>query len=227
MHITFLDSPSCSTYGRLNQELFRFIPPAPFSFCSKAFAFNNFLFHLMLRFLWRENATFAISRHYRRFDVFEEAEANKAAGKYNNESIDYQINFYKREGLTRYSEAKLPITSGRSLSCFLFFSLFVSQNLPFPYPTSADVPEGCVIIREHIPITNLFTCLWFNEVDRFTSRDQLSFSIVRDRVMAKTNWTVNMFLDCERRNFVLQVIFFYPKMEISSFLCVLAFFPFL
>nr|GMC72548.1 uncharacterized protein LOC109188334 [Ipomoea batatas]GMC76644.1 uncharacterized protein LOC109188334 [Ipomoea batatas]GME02714.1 uncharacterized protein LOC109188334 [Ipomoea batatas] len=132
----------------------------------------------MLRFLWRENATFAISRHYRRFDVFEEAEANKAAGKYNNESIDYQINFYKREGLTRYSEAKLPITS--------------------------DVPEGCVIIREHIPITNLFTCLWFNEVDRFTSRDQLSFSIVRDRVMAKTNWTVNMFLDCERRNFVLQ-----------------------
>nr|GMD29682.1 uncharacterized protein LOC109188334 [Ipomoea batatas] len=135
-------------------------------------------YQILERFLWRENATFAISRHYRRFDVFEEAEANKAAGKYNNESIDYQINFYKREGLTRYSEAKLPITS--------------------------DVPEGCVIIREHIPITNLFTCLWFNEVDRFTSRDQLSFSIVRDRVMAKTNWTVNMFLDCERRNFVLQ-----------------------
>nr|GLL22667.1 uncharacterized protein LOC109188334 [Ipomoea trifida] len=148
----------------------------------------------MLRFLWRENATFAISRHYRRFDVFEEAEANKAAGKYNNESIDYQINFYKREGLTRYSEAKLPITS--------------------------DVPEGCVIIREHIPITNLFTCLWFNEVDRFTSRDQLSFSIVRDRVMAKTNWTVNMFLDCERRNFVLQcnaICLYLSEISVSAF----------
>ncbi|XP_059662647.1 probable hexosyltransferase MUCI70 isoform X2 [Cornus florida] len=135
-------------------------------------------YQILERFLWRQNATFAISRHYRRFDVFVEAEANKAAGKYDNASIDYQIDFYKKEGLTPYSEAKLPLTS--------------------------DVPEGCVIIREHIPITNLFTCLWFNEVDRFTSRDQLSFSTVRDRIMAKVNWSVSMFMDCERRNFVIQ-----------------------
>ncbi|KAJ6801720.1 uncharacterized protein M6B38_195760 [Iris pallida] len=135
-------------------------------------------YQILERFLWRKNATFAISRHYRRFDVFVEAEANKAAGKYDNSSIDYQIEFYKKEGLTHYSEAKLPITS--------------------------DVPEGCVIIREHIPITNLFTCLWFNEVDRFTSRDQLSFSTVRDRIMSKVDWAVNMFMDCERRNFVVQ-----------------------
>ena len=74
---------------------------------------------------------------------------------------------------------------------------------------SADVPEGCVIIREHVPISNLFTCLWYNEVDRFTSRDQISFSTVRDKIMAKTNWSINMFLDCERRNFVVQVIYFY------------------
>lgn len=73
--------------------------------------------------------------------------------------------------------------------------------------TSPDVPEGCVIVREHIPITNLFSCLWFNEVDRFTSRDQLSFSTVRDKVAAKVNWSINMFLDCERRNFVIQVAF--------------------
>lgn len=71
--------------------------------------FSSFSF----RFLWRENATFAISRHYRRFDVFEEAEANKGARKYNNASIDFQVDFYKNEGLTPYSEAKLPITSGR------------------------------------------------------------------------------------------------------------------
>ncbi|XP_020577199.1 uncharacterized protein LOC110022525 isoform X2 [Phalaenopsis equestris] len=135
-------------------------------------------YQVLERFLWRRHASFAISRHYRRFDVFEEAEANKAAGKYNNASIDYQIEFYKREGLTHYSELKLPITS--------------------------DVPEGCVIIREHIPITNLFTCIWFNEVDRFTSRDQLSFSTVRDRIRLKVNWTVDMFMDCERRNFVIQ-----------------------
>ncbi|KAJ6935522.1 hypothetical protein NC652_010515 [Populus alba x Populus x berolinensis] len=135
-------------------------------------------YQILERHLWRKNATFAISRHYRRFDVFMEAEANKAAGKYENASIDFQVEFYKKEGLTPYSEAKLPITS--------------------------DVPEGCVVIREHVPISNLFTCLWFNEVDRFTSRDQISFSIVRDKIHEKTNWTVNMFLDCERRNFVVQ-----------------------
>ncbi|WOH11855.1 hypothetical protein DCAR_0831351 [Daucus carota subsp. sativus] len=135
-------------------------------------------YQILERFLWRKNASFAISRHYRRFDVFVEAEANKAAAKYDNASIDFQVDFYRREGLTPYSEAKLPITS--------------------------DVPEGCVIIKEHIPIANLFSCLWFNEVDRFTPRDQISFSTVRDKIMSKTNWTVNMFLDCERRNFVVQ-----------------------
>lgn len=133
---------------------------------------------LLERFLWRKNATFAISRHYKRFDVFEEAEANKAAGKYDNASIDSQIVFYRNEGLTHYSPAKLPVTS--------------------------DVPEGCVIIREHIPITNLFTCLWFNEVDRFTPRDQISFSTVRDKIRGKVGWMPQMFLDCERRNFVVQ-----------------------
>ncbi|KAI3498774.1 hypothetical protein L1887_34558 [Cichorium endivia] len=135
-------------------------------------------YQILERFLWRKNASFAISRHYKRFDVFVEAEANKAASKYDNASIDFQINFYKTEGLTPYSEAKLPIRS--------------------------DVPEGCVVIREHIPISNLFTCLWFNEVDRFTSRDQISFSTVRDKIMSKTNWTVHMFWDCQRRNFVVQ-----------------------
>uniref|UniRef100_A0A2P2NMF2 TOD1/MUCI70 glycosyltransferase-like domain-containing protein n=1 Tax=Rhizophora mucronata TaxID=61149 RepID=A0A2P2NMF2_RHIMU len=28
--------------------------------------------------------------------------------------------------------------------------------------------------------------------------------MVRDKIQAKTNWTVNMFLDCQRRNFVIQ-----------------------
>lgn len=70
----------------------------------------------------------------------------------------------------------------------------------------ADVPEGCVIVREHVPISNLFTCLWFNEVDRFTSRDQISFSTVRDKVLSRVDFHFHMFLDCERRNFVIQVI---------------------
>ncbi|KAJ1405453.1 hypothetical protein SESBI_25807 [Sesbania bispinosa] len=67
-----------------------------------------------------------------------------------------------------------------------------------------NVPEGCVIVREHVPISNLFTCLWFNEVDRFTSRDQISFSTVRDKILSRVDFHFNMFLDCERRNFVIQ-----------------------
>ncbi|XP_073056027.1 probable hexosyltransferase MUCI70 [Primulina eburnea] len=135
-------------------------------------------YQILERFLWRKNASFAISRHYRRFDVFVEAEANKAAGKYENASIDFQIEFYKKEGLTPFSADKFPITS--------------------------DVPEGCVIVREHVPISNLFTCLWFNEVDRFTPRDQISFATVRVKIWLKTNYRIDMFLDCERRNFVIQ-----------------------
>lgn len=39
-----------------------------------------------------------------------------------------------------------------------------------------DVPEGSFIVRAHTPMSNLFSCLWFNEVERFTPRDQLSFT---------------------------------------------------
>lgn len=80
-----------------------------------------------VRFLWRKNASFAISRHYKRFDVFVEAEANKAAAKFDNASIDFQVEFYKKEGLTPYSRAKLPITSGKYVVIFflIFFTFFL------------------------------------------------------------------------------------------------------
>lgn len=174
--------------------------------------------------MWRKNASFAISKHYKRFDVFVEAEANKAAAKYDNASIDFQTEFYKKEGLTPYSLDKLPITSGRAFFLWFLFSCNDFSHLEVLlfefwvdwccwFCWSPDVPEGCVIVKEHIPIANLFTCLWFNEVDRFTSRDQISFSTVRDKIHSKTNYTINMFLDCERRNFVVQVkillLFFY------------------
>ena len=90
---------------------------------------------------------------------------------------------------------------------FRMFLLTIEGIWPFPcyLVVGTDVPEGCVIIREHNLITNLFTCLWFNEVDRFTSRDQLSFAIVRNKLTEKVDWGFSMFLDCERRNFVVQV----------------------
>lgn len=135
-------------------------------------------YQVVERFLWRRKVNFAISRHYKRVDVFEEAEANRAAGKYSNNSINAQVDFYRSEGLVPYNRMK---------------SFFPS-----------DVPEGCVIVRDHTPVTNLFTCLWFNEVDRFTSRDQLSFAVVRDQFTERIPFRLSMFLDCERRNFVVQ-----------------------
>ncbi|KAI8007655.1 hypothetical protein LOK49_LG07G02385 [Camellia lanceoleosa] len=41
---------------------------------------------------------------------------------------------------------------------------------------SPNVPEGSFIVRAHTPMSNLFSCLWFNEVNCFTSCDQLSFA---------------------------------------------------
>lgn len=56
-----------------------------------------------------------------------------------------------------------------------------------------------MIVREHTASTNLFMCLWFNEVVRFTSRDQLSFPYVLRRLnMTK----VNMFPVCTRKDLV-------------------------
>nr|CAD1822210.1 unnamed protein product [Ananas comosus var. bracteatus] len=115
---------------------------------------------ILERYLWRHKYSQAISKHYRRFDVFEEGLANMVAGN--------------------------------------------TTTLPLFANSKSDVPEGCVIIREHTPLTNLFSCLWFNEVDRFTSRDQLSFAIVRNKINASVGWLPYMFPDCERRNFVIQ-----------------------
>lgn len=86
----------------------------------------------IVRFLWRQNANFAISKHYRRYDVFEEAEANRAAGKYDNSSINEQVDFYIKEGLQPYSEAKLPITSGRSFHVCALICKLMCENCCIP-----------------------------------------------------------------------------------------------
>ena len=39
------------------------------------------------------------------------------------------------------------------------------------------------MLRAHTPLTDLFSCLWFNENVRFSPRDQLSFALVRDRLL--------------------------------------------
>ncbi|KAK2991388.1 hypothetical protein RJ640_007852, partial [Escallonia rubra] len=102
-------------------------------------------------FLWRRGSEFAISNHYLRHCVWEEVLQNKRLNKYNHTAIDEQFMFYQSDGLTKFDPS--------------------DPNTPLP----SYVPEGSVIVRAHTPMSNLFACLWFNEVDRFTSRDQLSF----------------------------------------------------
>ena len=59
--------------------------------------------------------------------------------------------------------------------------------------------EASVIVRDHAPSTNLFMCLWFNEVVRFTSRDQLSFPYVLRRLRPPG---VHLFPVCARKDLV-------------------------
>ncbi|XP_061366600.1 uncharacterized protein LOC133309793 [Gastrolobium bilobum] len=130
-------------------------------------------------FLWRKGYEFAISNHYDRHCVWEEVAQNKKLNKYNHTVIDEQFSFYRADGLERFNAS--------------------DPNKLLP----SNVPEGSFIIRAHTPMSNLFSCLWFNEVDRFTPRDQLSFAYTYQklkRMNPDKPFHLNMFKDCERRH---------------------------
>ncbi|KAL5704202.1 hypothetical protein ACHQM5_022660 [Ranunculus cassubicifolius] len=130
-------------------------------------------------FLWRKGYEYAISKHYRRHCVWEEVEQNKKLNKFNHTIIDQQFLFYQADGLKRFNSS--------------------DPNKPLP----SNVPEGSFIVRAHTPMSNLFSCLWYNEVDRFTPRDQLSFAYVYNklrRMNPEKPFYFNMFKDCERRS---------------------------
>ncbi|KAL6191954.1 hypothetical protein ACLB2K_038343 [Fragaria x ananassa] len=82
--------------------------------------------------------------------VWEEVAQSKNLNKYNHTIVDEQFAFYQDDGLTRFN------------------ALDPNKLLP------SNVPEDSFIIGAHTPMSNLFSCLWFNEVERFTPRDQLS-----------------------------------------------------
>ncbi|ESQ33332.1 hypothetical protein EUTSA_v10006981mg [Eutrema salsugineum] len=129
-------------------------------------------------FLWRKGHEYAISNHYDRHCLWEEVAQNKKLNKYNHTVIDQQFEFYKADGLTRFNASD-----------------------PFKLLPS-NVPEGSFIVRAHTPMSNLFSCLWFNEVERFTPRDQLSFAYTYQklrRMNPEKPFNLHMFKDCERR----------------------------
>ncbi|CAO2838457.1 unnamed protein product [Amaranthus hypochondriacus] len=136
---------------------------------------------ILEHFLWQTKSEYAISKHYDRQCVWEEVLQNKRLNKYDHTAIDEQFKFYQSDGLTKFNAS--------------------DPHMPLP----SYVPEGSFIIRAHTPMSNLFSCLWFNEVDRFTSRDQLSFAYTYLK-LKRTNpvrpFFLHMFQDCERRALV-------------------------
>ncbi|KAF9670647.1 hypothetical protein SADUNF_Sadunf13G0090600 [Salix dunnii] len=129
-------------------------------------------------FLWRKGYEYAISNHYDRHCVWEEVAQNKKLNKYNHTVIDQQFASYQADGLKRFNVS--------------------DPNKLLP----SNVPEGSLIVRAHTPMSNLFSCLWFNEVDRFTPRDQLSFAFTYQKLRRMNPgkpFYLNMFKDCERR----------------------------
>ncbi|KAK9944201.1 hypothetical protein M0R45_009779 [Rubus argutus] len=123
---------------------------------------------ILERYLWREKNTFAISQHKHHHSIYEEADANKRRKRYARPLIDLHMKIYRYEGMEPWSPQKKTIS---------------------------DVPEGAIIIREHTAMSNLFSCLWFNEVDLFTPRDQLSFGYVLYRL--RDSFQFFMFPNCE------------------------------
>ncbi|XVE83468.1 hypothetical protein DITRI_Ditri16bG0090500 [Diplodiscus trichospermus] len=122
--------------------------------------------------LWRRNSVLAISEHGARSSVYDEAKAVVKKHKATPEAVEVQMTRYHQDG---FPEDK-RFNGKKALN------------------------EASVIVRKHTPLTNLLMCLWFNEVVRFTSRDQLSFPYVVWRLKALKN--INMFPVCTRKDLV-------------------------
>ncbi|KMT19272.1 hypothetical protein BVRB_1g012800 [Beta vulgaris subsp. vulgaris] len=122
--------------------------------------------------LWRSNSVLAISQHGARSSVYDEAKAVVKKNKATPEEVEVQLSQYHTDGLPDDKRF-----NGRKA-----------------------LAEASIIIREHSPLTNLFMCLWFNEVVRFTSRDQLSFPYVLWRLKVLND--INMFPVCTRKDLV-------------------------
>ncbi|XP_017617989.1 probable hexosyltransferase MUCI70 isoform X2 [Gossypium arboreum] len=132
---------------------------------------------ILERYLWHDKHTYAIARHKHHKSIYEEADANKRRKRYARPLIDLQMNIYYYEGMEPWSLKKNTIS---------------------------DVPEGAIIIREHTALNNLFNCLWFNEVNLFTPRDQLSFGYIVYRLRGLFKFF--MFQNCEYNSlFVLHL----------------------
>ncbi|XP_062206862.1 probable hexosyltransferase MUCI70 [Phragmites australis] len=121
--------------------------------------------------LWRTNSTFAISEHGARSSIYDEGKAIVQKHKATPEEVEVQLTQYRQDGMP--DDKRLHGLKA--------------------------LAEASVIVRELTPGTNHFMCAWFNEVVRFTSRDQLSFPYVLWRLNMPG---ISMFPVCTRRDLV-------------------------
>ncbi|CAI9116642.1 OLC1v1017839C1 [Oldenlandia corymbosa var. corymbosa] len=126
--------------------------------------------------LWRTGSVLAISEHGARSSVYDEAKAVVKKNKATPEEVEVQLTQYRKDGLPEDKR----------------------------FNGKKALAEASIIVREHTPSTNLFMCIWFNEVVRFTSRDQLSFPYVLWRFKALKD--VNLFPVCTRKDLVNSMV---------------------
>ncbi|OAY78845.1 hypothetical protein ACMD2_08162, partial [Ananas comosus] len=122
--------------------------------------------------LWHTNSVLAISEHGARSSLYDEGKAVVQKHKATPEEVEVQLNQYRQDGIPDDKRLK----NGKKA-----------------------LAEASIIVREHTPSTNLFMCLWFNEVVRFTSRDQISFPYILRRLQTPG---INMFPVCTRKDLV-------------------------
>ncbi|XP_062212533.1 probable hexosyltransferase MUCI70 [Phragmites australis] len=121
--------------------------------------------------LWRSNSSLALSEHGARSSLYDEAKAIVKKHKATPEEVKVQLDQYRQDGIPDEKR----------------------------FHGKKALAEASVIVRDHTPLTNLFMCLWFNEVVRFTSRDQLSFPYVLRRLSPPG---VHLFPVCARKDLV-------------------------
>ncbi|KAF3795033.1 hypothetical protein EJ110_NYTH06088, partial [Nymphaea thermarum] len=121
--------------------------------------------------LWHAHSSLAISEHGARSNIYDEGKAIVKKHKATPEEVEVQLSQYRQDG-------------------------FPGDNR---FNGKKALAEASVIVREHSPMTNLLMCLWFNEVVRFTSRDQLSFPYVLRQLKGLK---INMFPVCTRKALV-------------------------
>ncbi|CAI5494947.1 unnamed protein product [Closterium sp. Naga37s-1] len=199
----------------------RLFPRARFSiWVDSKYQFRRDPLGVLDSLLWRQQprAEFAISEHGARSCIYAEGEAIVRKHKAQPEEVAVQLNQYRTEGLPVNATYNGKKGEGKRVDVVVWkkvgWTVISSTDLAltvsfvcggirptyvlFPFYCAA-LAEASIIVREHTAATNLFMCLWFNEMVRFTARDQLSFGYTLRRLdLVKPN----MFPVCTRRALV-------------------------